>query len=223
MRILIFLVAFVAALFFASQACAANWSMFAPATTSCDSYPFPFCRARSACQDKGGYWYNERCNEKKHPEQDALEKLDGYWEITMFFNICDGKLRIGSFALDKTKISDDNMQVAEFEGRTLSITSWPTYVPPEPGDVPDPYAIVGDSTNSYILKDISIDWGMGYTYSCYLKDGTVGKDHVVIEPGDTSIYSFSLVSADRMKGRVCFIKSGICRSFTGEKFPYIFP
>lgn len=69
MRTLTLFVAIVAALFFASPGHAFNWDMFVPAITSCDSYPFPSCRARTLCQAEGNYWYNDRCNTEKHPDQ----------------------------------------------------------------------------------------------------------------------------------------------------------
>lgn len=217
-------VAPVAALFFAIPAHALNWAMYAPATTACDDYPFPSCRGRSLCEDEGKYWYYGKCNQAKHPGQAALEKLDGQWDVTyQYISPCGGLVTFGvtQIILDKTLISDDNLQVAQFEGNIFSIASPHYYMPY--GDVMSTdgapyyrYAILGRSGYPYEFKDINISWGVGGGW-CQLPDGTQIPGGLNIQIGDTGIYSFNLATPTTMKGAACFVDADVCLSFTGVR------
>lgn len=218
------LVALVVALFFAGPAHGFNLPLYAPAITACDSYPFPSCRARSLCNTDGGYWYDGQCHRDKHPDYAALEKLDGHWRVTYHYTSgCGGEIGFGGDHLhfDKSRISDDNIQVAQFEGNAFSIPS--PYYQQGTGEVPPTdtppyyrYAMVGTPPYSYVFKIINTSWGAIYSVSCHLPDGTEVNEKLEIKADDTGIHSFNLVADNRMEGRACFVKANTCLNFTGE-------
>ncbi len=223
MQFLKFLI-IAATLLLAPAAYAFPWVMFVPATTACDSYPLPSCRARTLCENDGQYWYNGRCNTSKHPDQTVLEKLDGSWEITFFYiSSCYG-WRVETpgprFTLSRDMIADDNSQVVQFEGKVFSIAS-PVFWRPQT-DLDQSrgpfyqYAILARQRSTYLLKDINSTWEDEAT--CQPVHGDP-KEEYRIKAGDTGLYSFDLTADNQLEGRAFFMNADVWFDMAGRKIP----
>jgi len=192
-----------------------NLPMFLPAITSCDSYPFPYCRGRTSCQNAGKYWYNKKCNNVKHPDHVLLEKLYGNWNgIRGYKSKCGSYGYWGGellFLFDPNMIGDDNSLVVPFEGNKFSIT--PTFQRIQPDtnpiirDADIIYAVVSDSEFAYIAKKINTK--DDYSSYCMQDDGTLLLDFT-IKSGDTYIYYLNLpVDGRNILGKVHYVNADL--------------
>jgi len=216
------LFAVVTLLSFPSAVMAFSWVTFTPAITTCNSYPFPSCRARTLCKTDGKYWYDGICNDEKHPDQVTLEKLDGKWTFSLrhkskcggFYFLFSGAQEI---ILDKNTIADDNLQVMQFEGSILSIMQ-PRFWMPQGPDSQDlvpvsgryyRYAILFSQPEfTYMYKSINNIDNMVSSSHCALPDGTWILDFK-IEEGDTAIYYFNITADRQFLGKLHYVNADV--------------